>query len=82
MFGGSERPAKTYPAAAFKPREFTVQKAESLEYGVGDTVRHMKFGVGEVMDITEGGKDYEVTVNFEQAGVKRMFASFARLKKI
>ena len=42
----------------------------------------MKFGVGEVQDITEGGKDYEVTVDFERVGVKRMFASFAKLKKL
>ena len=49
---------------------------------MGDTVRHVKFGVGVVQDIVEGGKDYEVTVDFEQAGVKRMFASFAKLKKI
>lgn len=81
-FGGAELPGRAYSAATFKPREFTVKKAESLEYGVGDTVRHMKFGVGEVQDITEGGKDYEVTVDFERVGVKRMFASFAKLKKL
>ena len=45
-------------------------------------MRHMKFGVGIVKEIVEGGKDYEVTVDFEQAGVKKMFASFAKLKKI
>jgi DNA helicase-2/ATP-dependent DNA helicase PcrA len=70
------------PAVTFQPRQFTVNKAKTLDYGVGDTVRHVKFGVGVVRDITEGGKDYEVTVEFEQAGIKRMFASFARLKKI
>ena len=32
--------------------------------------------------ITEGGRDYEVTVNFEKFGTKKMFASFAKLKKI
>ena len=45
-------------------------------------MRHMKFGVGTVKQIVEGGKDYEVTVEFEQVGVKKMFASFAKLKKI
>ena len=82
MFGGIKNTAGHRPAAAFQPRQFTVRKAEALEYGVGDTVRHVKFGVGVVQDIVEGGKDYEVTVSFEQAGVKRMFASFAKLKKI
>ncbi len=65
-----------------EPKQFTVKKAESLAYDVGDTVRHVKFGVGIVEKIIEGGKDYEVTVNFDQYGVKKMFASFAKLKKI
>ncbi|WP_373215976.1 DNA helicase PcrA [Ruminococcus sp. 5_1_39BFAA] len=66
----------------FKPREFKVTKADSLEYDVGDTVRHVKFGVGMVKNIVEGGRDYEVTVDFDKVGVKKMFASFAKLKKI
>ena len=40
----------------YKPREFKVTKANSL--------------------------DYEVTVEFDKVGVKKMFASFAKLKKI
>ena len=49
---------------------------------MGDTVKHIKFGNGVVTDITEGGRDYEVTVNFDKVGVKKMFASFAKLKKV
>ena len=66
----------------YKPREFKVTKANSLDYEVGDTVRHIKFGVGIVKEIVEGGRDYEVTVEFDKVGVKKMFASFAKLKKI
>ena len=66
----------------FKPREFKVTKAASLDYEVGDTVRHIKFGVGIVKDIVDGGRDYEVTVDFDKVGVKKMFAGFAKLKKI
>ena len=66
----------------YKPREFKVTKAGNLDYEVGDTVRHIKFGVGIVKNIVEGGRDYEVTVDFDKAGVKKMFASFAKLKKI
>lgn len=54
----------------------------SLSYEVGDRVRHIKFGDGEVMAIVAGGRDYEVTVDFDKAGTKKMFASFAKLKKI
>lgn len=71
-----------FQSKAFQPQSFTVKKADSLDYGVGDTVRHVKFGVGIVKDIVEGGRDYEVTVDFDRAGVKKMFAGFAKLKKI
>lgn len=54
----------------------------SLSYGVGDRVAHMKFGNGTVTGIIEGGRDFEVTVDFDTAGTKKMFASFAKLKNI
>ena len=63
-------------------KAFTVQKAASLDYGEGDRVRHIKFGEGTVKSIRDGGKDYEVTVVFDGAGQKKMFASFAKLKKV
>ncbi len=62
-------------------KAFTVEKPESLEYRAGDRVRHIKFGVGTVVDIADGGKDFEVTVDFDKAGRKKMFASFAKLRK-
>ena len=62
--------------------QFRVQKADHLDYQEGDRVRHVKFGDGTVQNIKDGGKDYEVTVDFDTCGVKRMFASFAKLKKI
>lgn len=71
-----------FHAKPFQPKEFKVTKSESLDYEVGDTVRHVKFGVGIVKNITEGGRDYEVTVDFDRFGVKKMFAGFAKLKKI
>ena len=54
----------------------------ALSYQVGDRVRHIKFGDGEVMAIVSGGRDYEVTVDFDKVGTKKMFESFAKLKKI
>ena len=61
---------------------FKSAKLESLDYQVGDRVRHMKFGDGTVTDIKDGGKDYEVTVDFDTAGTRKLFATFAKLKKI
>ena len=73
------RAAKTKPVFG---KEFKVEKPATLDYGVGDTVKHIKFGTGTVLSITDGGRDFEVTVDFEKYGIKKMFASFAKLKKI
>lgn len=62
-------------------KTFTVQKAGALDYEAGDRVVSAKFGAGTVENIKDGPKDYEVTVNFDKVGVKKMFASFAKLKK-
>ena len=77
----SAAPAGTPAQPAFG-KAFTVQKAASLDYGAGDRVSHIKFGQGTVKTVKDGGKDYEVTVEFDTAGPKKMFASFAKLKKI
>ena len=63
-------------------KQFTVTKAEKLDYVEGDSVMHKTFGIGQVLNITEGGRDYEVTVEFAKVGVKKMFASFAKLEKV
>ena len=63
-------------------KAFSVQKAASLDYGPGDRVAHVKFGSGTVKEVKDGGKDFEVTVEFDTAGQKKMFASFAKLKKL
>ncbi len=63
-------------------KQFTVTKADSLDYQAGDRVRHMKYGDGTVTAVVDGKKDYEVTVNFDRVGQKKMFASFAKLEKI
>ena len=55
---------------------------EELSYGEGDRVKHIKFGEGTVKSIINGGRDYEVTVEFDNFGTKKMFASFAKLTKI
>lgn len=78
-------PLKKQPVAAqtYQARDFgTKIQKQPLDYGVGDRVRHMKFGVGTVAAINDGGRDYEVAVDFDTAGRKRMFASFAKLKKV
>lgn len=65
-----------------QPKNFAVKSGDKLCYDVGDRVKHIKFGEGLVTSIVEGGRDYEVTVEFDHVGVKKMFASFAKLQKI
>ena len=56
--------------------------SDEINYTVGDTVRHIKFGKGVVTEMIKGGNDYEITVDFEKVGEKKMFASLAKLKKV
>lgn len=86
-----KKPAYMQAKEAFKTKAFTsarqVQtfgnpKGGKLDYEVGDRVRHIKFGEGTVTAINAGGRDYEVTVDFDGPGTKKMFAAFARLQRI
>lgn len=78
---GKKREAKPVYTKPENQRSFGTVMG-SLPYEVGDRVRHIKFGEGEVTSIVSGGRDYEVTVDFDKFGTKKMFASFAKLKKV
>lgn len=63
-------------------KAFSSPKPDSLDYKEGDRVSHIKFGKGTVLAVEDMKKDYQVTVEFDTAGVKKLFAGFAKLKKI
>lgn len=63
-------------------QQFAVTKEKGLDYTAGDRVHHIKFGDGTVQAIAEGGRDFEVTVEFDTVGVRKMFATFAKLQKL
>ena len=70
-------------ASTSKPaKQFAGGSAVKPDYQEGDRVVHAKFGTGVVKSIVAGGRDYEVTVDFDRAGIRKMFAAFAKLKKI
>ncbi len=77
-----QKAKEAFKTKTFDPSQFKVVKADSLDYTVGDRVSHIKFGKGTVLEIADGGRDFEVKVEFDNYGVKRMFASFAKLKKV
>ena len=64
-----------------KARQFTVLETAKIDYEVGDMVSHVKFGRGEVMEIVQGGRDYEVTVQFEKSGAEKNVCFVCKIKK-
>jgi DNA helicase-2/ATP-dependent DNA helicase PcrA len=79
-------PRKKAPASKpfflSKGKDMPAASSGDLGYGPGDTVKHVKFGIGVVKEIRDGGRDKEVTVEFDNYGVKKMFAGFARLVRV
>lgn len=59
-----------------------VQVCSEPDYTIGDRVLHVKYGEGTVLNLTKEPRDYKVTVEFDGAGQKIMYASFAKLQKI
>ena len=54
----------------------------SVDYKVGDRVRHIKFGEGIVKEMENRDGSLYVTVEFEKVGNRVLSAAFARLVKI
>ena len=85
---GTDEAKKPYIArAASASRKAASRKKGAAEpvkpdYTVGDRVHHLNFGDGTVENIEKGPKDYKVTVQFDDAGRKIMYAGFAKLEKL
>lgn len=54
----------------------------NLNFNIGDTVMHKKFGKGMVISINAKSDGDELLVNFDTAGLKKLNAKLAKLKKI
>lgn len=60
-----------------------VGKTKSVEtFLVGDRVSHYMFGEGTVMSVREMGADILYEVAFDTVGMKKLMATYAKLKKI
>ena len=75
-----EKESLGLPAAVYS--QPSTSSSSTLELKVGDWVRHSKFGDGVVMDCLPDRGDRVVTVSFEEAGVKKLLLSLAKLEKI
>lgn len=65
-------------ASAHEARKGTA----GVNFSVGDNVEHKKFGVGVITSVEEEGGDYKLEIQFKSAGMKRLMAAFANLKKV
>ncbi len=48
----------------------------------GDTVLHPRFGRGRVLEVAPAGDDHEVSVDFEEVGMKHLMLAYAALVKV
>ncbi len=77
----SRSPLRSTPTAAPKaPAAPTGAKKEL--FAAGDRVRHMNFGVGEILSVKPLGADVLYEIAFDTVGTKKLMATYARLKKI
>jgi DNA helicase-2/ATP-dependent DNA helicase PcrA len=65
-----------------RPPRVTEKKegGSAASYKTGQRVLHPKFGEGIVIESKQTGSDEEVSVAFEELGVKRLLASFAQME--
>ncbi|GAA3640513.1 ATP-dependent helicase [Flavivirga jejuensis] len=49
---------------------------------VGNVVKHIRFGTGEVMKIEGTGADVKAEINFQHGGVKKLLLRFAKLEVV
>ena len=56
--------------------------AGAPDYQVGDRVSHTKFGQGIVRSLTKLTNDYEVVIEFDGFGQRKLRSSFAKLTKL
>ncbi len=73
--------AKTIPYENINNMSSTQIKTDLL-FKEGDRIKHRKFGEGLVEQIKPKGSDFEITINFDKVGEKKLMSAFANLIKI
>jgi DNA helicase-2/ATP-dependent DNA helicase PcrA len=84
----SPRPASrrmerlTDPVASWHPSFRPQEERRVAQFRAGQRVRHSTFGEGIVIESRLQQDDEEVSVVFEEVGIKRLLASFAHLESL
>jgi len=63
-----------------RPPRARIERPAEQRYRAGQRVQHARFGEGIVVASKMYGNDEEVSVAFEESGLKRLMASFANLE--
>ncbi|MDO5702020.1 MAG: 3'-5' exonuclease, partial [Lachnospiraceae bacterium] len=74
--------AKPVPKPKPSPQMPVRASKSDTHLAEGDVVRHKKFGEGTVKEVVDAGKDYIVTVDFNNWGTRKLYASLAKLEKV
>jgi DNA helicase-2/ATP-dependent DNA helicase PcrA len=73
---------KTKPYQSVLASNIPAPKGIDLDFSQGDRIKHAKFGEGTVKEIKPAGADYEILIEFDRVGEKKMMSTFAKLTKI
>ncbi len=85
--------SSSYDRAPYARTQGTVQKtppvvrpkptgAAALDWKIGDKVEHKAFGTGMVVNVSGEGDELELKVAFPNAGIKKLLANLAPIKKV
>ncbi len=77
-----EKPFISQAAALSSLKKGSEMSGSGGKLKAGDRVKHIKFGEGTVISVVKEPRDDKVTVQFDKAGQKVMYASFAKLQTI
>lgn len=72
---------KNISGVSSNAKSSTIMKDNSnINYAVGMTVKHKKFGTGIVQKVESEGEDYKLDIMFDKFGFKRLMANFTPLE--
>ena len=92
------KPVASSPPPSHKPTDEQLQKLRKLrpmttatqkvdtelmkQLIPGTQVEHMRFGIGQILNIEGNGQDKKAEIKFTQGGIKKLLLRFAKLKVI
>lgn len=81
----SESKTFSTPSKLYKIETKTAEPISRQSIGnlsVGDKIRHERFGLGKVIDLTGDGGDAKATVDFDSFGKKQLLLKFAKFDRV